>query len=546
MKVYQALAKAFMAEGASDVFGMTGEANISVVSAMQKMGGRIFLVRHEGAGLAMADGWARMAGRPGLVTTTGGPGCAQLSTTMIVASRARTPLVAFCGDTPWGNPEHAEHIDQQRFAATCEAGFVRITSPDVVFESVQKAFYRARAESRPVLLSMPVDVGHGELDDEEYVPSERLLNQGNVAPNPDVVAQAADILARARRVVIVVGRGAMRSGAGGAVRALAERTGALVATSLMAKNWLGDYEYQVGLSGLFATKTAIELFQDADCVLALGASLNVYTTEHGYLYPDAKYIQVDIAPHMMMGQGRPADLYLHSDARLGAEALLDALGPDAALGYHTEEVRTLISGNWDDDKAYPQTPGTIDPRDAVRTLDAAIPPSIGMVLGGGQQNHFGIMLANRQRDWLLPNLHFGCIGQGLTTALGAIIAMGKPAYLMEGDAGLLMHMAEFETAVRYQIPVLVAVFNDQGYAAEFHHYRYNDVNIDVTSIPTPDLGAVATAMGGRGALARTPAELEAAAAAFAADPTPTMIDVRINREVASIPNRRRYYGEEDA
>ena len=546
MKVYQALAKAFMAEGASDVFGMTGEANISVVSAMEKIGGRIFLVRHEGAGLAMADGWARMAGRPGLVTTTGGPGCAQLSTTMIVASRARTPLVAFCGDTPWGNPEHAEHIDQQRFAATCEAGFVRITSPDVVFESVQKAFYRARAESRPVLLSMPVDVGHGELDDEEYVPSEHLLNQGNVAPNPDMVAQAADVLAQARRVVIIVGRGAMRSGAGDAILALAERTGALVATSLMAKNWLGDYQYQVGLSGLFATKTAIELFQEADCVLAFGASLNVYTTEHGYLYPNAKYIQVDAAPHMMMGEGRPADFYLHSDARLGAEALLDALGTDATPGYHTDEVRTLISRNWDDDKVYPETPGTIDPRDAVRTLDAAIPPNIGMVLGGGQQNHFGIMLANRQRDWLLPNLHFGCIGQGLTTALGAVIAMGKPAYLMEGDAGLLMHMAEFETAVRYRIPVLVAVFNDQGYAAEFHHYRYNDVNIDVTSIPTPDLGAVATAMGGRGALVRSAAELESAAAAFAAEPAPTMIDVRINRQVASIPNRRRYYGEEDA
>jgi acetolactate synthase I/II/III large subunit len=546
VKVYQALAKAFMAEGASDIFGMTGEANIYMVSAMEGMGGRTFLVRHEGAGLAMADGWARMAGRPGLVTTTGGPGCAQLSTTMIVASRARTPLVAFCGDTPWGNPEHAEHIDQQRFAATCEAGFVRITSPDVAFESVQKAFYRARAESRPVLLSMPVDVNSGDLDDEDYVPSEQLLNQGAVVPNPEIVAKAADIVGNAERVVILVGRGAMRSGARDAILALAERTGAIVATSLMAKNWLGDYEYQVGLSGLFATKTAIELFQEADSVLAFGASLNVYTTEHGYLYPKAKYIQVDTAPHLMMGHGRSADCYLHSDARLGAQAILDALGPGASIGYHTEDVRSRLATNWVDDKKYPQTPGTIDPRDAVRTLDVAMPPHVGMVLGGGQQNHFGIMLANRQRDWVLPNLHFGCIGQGLTTAMGAIVAMGhKPAYLMEGDAGLLMHLAEFETAVRYRIPILAAVFNDEGYAAEFHHYRYNDVDIDVTAVSTPDLGAVATAMGGRGALVRTPAELEAAARAFAGDPTPTMIDVRINREVASVPNRRRYYGEED-
>jgi thiamine pyrophosphate-dependent acetolactate synthase large subunit-like protein len=156
------------------------------------------------------------------------------------------------------------------------------------------------------------------------------------------------------------------------------------------------------------------------------------------------------------------------------------------------------------------------------------------------------MLANRQRSWLLPNLHFGCIGQGLTTAMGAVIAQGNsPAFLMEGDAGLMMHLAEFETAVRYRIPVMVAVFNDGGYAAEYHHYRYNDVNIGVTAISTPDLGAVGVALGGRGSLVRTPAELEQAAKEFAADPVPTLVDVRIARDVASIPNRRRYYGEED-
>jgi acetolactate synthase-1/2/3 large subunit len=548
VKVYNALAKAFAAEGVTDVFGMTGEANIYVVSALEKLGTRTYLVRHEGAGLAMADGWSRMAGRPGLVTTTGGPGCAQLSTTMIVASRARTPLVAFCGDTPSGNPDHAEHIDQKRFAETCEAGFVHLSSPELAFESVQKAFYQARLQSRPVLLSMPVEVNNQEVEDEDYVPSERLWAQDPVAPNPATIARAAELIADSDKVVIVVGRGAMSNGAETAIRELADRAGAIIATSLMAKNWLGEYPYQVGISGLFATKTAIELFQEADCVVAVGASLNIYTTEHGYLYPKAKIIHVDHASHLLMGDGRPADIYLHSDARLGVEALTNALDghQPSSTSYHTAEVRTRLGANWDDDKEFPPVAGTIDPRDAVRTLDAALPPSVGMVLGGGQQNHFGIMLANRQREWLLPNLHFGCIGQGITTAIGASIAKGfAPTYLMDGDAGLMMHLAEFETAVRYRVPLLVAVFNDQGYAAEFHHYRYNDVNIDVTAVSTPDLGAVGTAMGGRGALVRTPDELARAAREFAADPVPTMIDVRINREVASIPNRRRYYGEDD-
>jgi acetolactate synthase-1/2/3 large subunit len=547
VKTYQAMARAFEAEGITDIFGMTGEANIYIISELQKRGTNMYQVRHEGAGLAMADGWARMKGQPGLVTTTGGPGCAQLSTTMLVASRARTPLVAFCGDTPWGDDEHTEHIDQERFAATCEAGFVRITSPEVAYASVQKAFYKARMESRPVLLSYPVDVNQGEIDDDEvYVPSSALIDTVPVAPNPDAAKRAAEAIGSAQRVVIVVGRGAMRSGASAEVLELANRTGALVATSLMAKNWLGDYEYHVGISGLFATRNATELFQHADCVIAVGASMNRYTTEYGYLYPNAKFVQVDTARHIVMGDGRSPDCYLHADAKLGLRAIIDELGNDENIGFHTEETRGLIGTALVDEREYDVPPGTIDPREAVRVLDESMPAEIGMVLGGGQQNHFGIMLANKQRSWMLPNLHFGCIGQGLTTAMGAIIAQGKsPAYLMEGDAGLMMHLAEFETAVRYNVPVMVAVLNDEGYAAEYHHYRYNDVNIDVTAISTPDLGAVGVALGGRGTIVRTAAELEAVSKEFAANPAPTLVDVRIARDVASIPNRRRYYGEED-
>src|SRR5215470_18413183 len=115
MKVYHAIANAFEAEGVTDIFGMTGEANIYLISELEKRGSRMYQVRHEGAGLAMADGWARMTGNPGVCTTTGGPGAAQLATTMIVASRARTPLVAFCGDTPTGDEENAQWLDQKSY-----------------------------------------------------------------------------------------------------------------------------------------------------------------------------------------------------------------------------------------------------------------------------------------------------------------------------------------------------------------------------------------------------------------------------------------------
>jgi len=97
----------------------------------------------------------------------------------------------------------------------------------------------------------------------------------------------------------------MWSGAGDAVLKLAERVGALIATTLMAKNWLSDAEYHAGISGFYGTRTALELFQEADCVIGIGASLNRYTTEHGYLYPNARYVHVDVRPHILMDAGAP-------------------------------------------------------------------------------------------------------------------------------------------------------------------------------------------------------------------------------------------------
>ena len=85
------------------------------------------------------------------------------------------------------------------------------------------------------------------------------------------------------------------------------------------KGWLGESEYQVGISGLYATRTAIDLFADADCVIGVGASLNHYTLEGGYIFPNAQYVQIDVQPSIVMGNGKRADYYFQGDARLTVE-----------------------------------------------------------------------------------------------------------------------------------------------------------------------------------------------------------------------------------
>ncbi len=176
MKVYQRLANAFMAEGATHVFGLMGDGNMYWMHELDKLGVKLLEVRHEGAGLGMADGWARTTHTPGIATATCGPGVSQLATALVTASRAESPLVAFVGEHPTNDEEYNQRLDQARFAAGCETGFVRVATPDGVDDAVRKAFYLARLESRPIMLSAPMDIQQMEFDDDEpYRPSTTLL-----------------------------------------------------------------------------------------------------------------------------------------------------------------------------------------------------------------------------------------------------------------------------------------------------------------------------------------------------------------------------------
>ncbi|NED36027.1 thiamine pyrophosphate-binding protein [Streptomyces sp. SID8499] len=551
MKVYEAMAEAFVREGTRDVFGMMGDANMHWMNALAQRGVRLFEVRHEGSGLGMADGWARAAGQPGVITTTSGPGVSQLATSMIVAARARTPLVAFCGETAWGDKAAAQYLDQGRFAAAIECAYLHLDRADQAQEVVQRAFHLARTESRPVMISAPMDIQTHEFDDAPdmpYVPSTQLIDRQRPLPDPERITRAADIVGAGKRVVIIAGRGARQADAGEGVLRLQERTGALLATTLQAKNWLrGRTEHHVGISGLFGNRVAMELLQEADCVIAVGASLNHYTTEAGYLFPEAKYVQIDTAEHLVMGNGAAADVYVRADAVTALDALERELARRNVRieGFHTAEVRRRLSAPLVDPADFVREPGRIDPREAITVLDEELPGEIDLVLGSGHQTDFGTMLFQRSREIVSNYGMFGAIGQAPMLTIGKIVADGgRPSFVVEGDASFLMHLPEFETACRYGLPLLAVVMNDEGLGAEYHKSAAKGLDPELAVIPTPELGAVAVTLGGAGATVRTTDELRSALAEFVREPRPTVIDVRISRKVLSPPYRRLWYGED--
>jgi acetolactate synthase I/II/III large subunit len=546
MKVYQRLAHAFKAEGVSAVFGIMGDANMYWYSELDKIGVQLLEVRHEGAGLGMADGWARATHNPGVASTTCGPGTSQLATALLVAARAESPLVAFCGEHPTSDDGYNQRLDQGRFAAACETGFVRLNSAESADDVVRKAFYLARLESRPIMLSAPMDLQQKNWDDDEaYQPSSTILPKRAVGPDAESLERALEIISAAKRPVIIAGRGARWSGAGDAIRKLAERTGALIATSLMAKTWLSSDPFHIGVSGLYATKTAIELLHDADVVIGVGASLNRYTTEHGYLYPNAKFVHLDTKPHVLMGNARSADCYVQTDAKLGVEAIEAALAKREfkQAGYRTAEVKKRLAGHYRDRTEFPIEDGKVDPREVVTTLDEVVPPSISLLTGSGASAGFSNILFTKERPLVMASHFFGCIGQMMPAAMGAVVASGnKPHVLVDGDASVMMHLAEFDTMVRYKMPLLIVVLNNEALGSEYYKLDVHKMDKQLSVIPTPDLGAVAQAFGGKGKLARTVEEVRSAAAEWVEKPCPMIIDARIERSVVTLPYRRIHYG----
>ena len=547
MKVYEAIAKAFIDEGTTTMFGMMGASNQHFINAMHKRGVNMINVRHEGPGLQMAEGWALATGRPGVLTTTRGPAVTQFATTMVVASRAHTPLVVFVGDTPRGDDLHHHRFDEAKFAEAIECGFIRVGTAGAAYNAVQKAFYFAKLESRPFMVSAPLDVQRAKFpldDDEEYIPSGTLLTCEPLYPHPNPIKKAAEIIAKSRKPVIIAGRGAMRSGAQDAVRKLAARIGALVGTSLVAMNWPFDgCEYYVGMSGFYSSKVAIELLQDADCVIGVGASLNEHTTAHGYLFPEAKFIQIDTAGQVLIAGNRPADVYIRADARLGLEVLDQVLEQRSFVqtGWRTPEVKAKIEAPPVDPTVYDIAPGTVDPREAVKVLNESLPASFGLVIAGSHGMGFSIEgFRGKFRPFTFISKGFLGMMKGITTGIGATVATGIPTVAMDGDASVMMNIPEFDTAVRYKLPLLLCILNDEALGSELHHAKLHldELDPELCRIPSPNFAAVAVGFGGRGHLIRSIDELRAACAEFIADPSPTLLDIRIDSQVQSIPTRR--------
>ena len=336
-KLYEALAEAFLAEGVDTQFVLMGDGNMHWSTAFAKLPGvHTVHVRHEHCTVAAATAYNVATGKVAVASVTCGPGVTQLMTALPAAVRARLPMVVFAGESPINAKFYNQYIDQAPLVTATGAHYIAAHSVPRMMDYVREAFHIAKYERQPVVLGIPYDLQKVEhMANQPYETSAMYQPKvGRMHPDPEVVAEAVERLAAAKRPIVLGGRGVLWSGARDAVIKLADRCGALLSNTLPARGLFHDHPFGLGTTGSYFTSLGREMYESADVVLAVGTSLSYYVGG-GHYFAQACKIQLDDSPRGLRDGQKAADIYVRSDALIGIEAILAGLDKKLGVGKPT-------------------------------------------------------------------------------------------------------------------------------------------------------------------------------------------------------------------
>ena len=512
--VAEVLAKDLAALGARRCFGLLGTANFKISHGLVQAGVELISARHEGNAASMGDAYAKATGELTLVSVHSGPGLTNAITGIAEAAKSRTPLLVLAGDVPTGNVKSNFYFDQTELVRSVGAVSERTYTPQSARSDLLRAVTRAMRDRQTVVLSLPLDVQDAKMNGAN-APLELTPMPGRLQPDPKDVRRLAEAISRAKRPLILAGRGAVLSDAEEVLVTLADHLGALLATSICGHGLFADNPWSVGISGGFSSPVADELISESDFILGFGVSLTQWTTKKGKLIArGATVAQIDIeAPKL--GYQMPVQFALLGDAKATAEASLAELKKNGAaqLGRRNDRTRERIRAGDNHHSPYPDESSAryIDPRTLSKALDDILPKDRVVASDSG---HFCGWVPRYLR---VPNAKASClshsfqsVGLGLASAIGLAVANpGKLAVLGAGDGGFMMSIADLETAIRLGLRMCILVYNDSSYAAEVHFFRRQGYSIDIVQFPETDFAAIARGYGARAATVRTLADLDA-------------------------------------
>jgi acetolactate synthase-1/2/3 large subunit len=479
--------------GAGVAFGLPGIHALAIWDGLRESSVRYLGFRTElNAGFA-ADGYARASGRPAPLLLSTGPGALNSLTAIMEASSAHVPVVAIASQIPTdligrGRGYLHELRDQAASFAPLVKWTARAGSADEIPELFSAAWRRAQTPpSGPVFLEIPVDLLTGETD----LPAvDELDGIPETPPVPDVI-EAVEILRAAVRPVIWAGGGVLRSGAWDEIRELAERLGALVATTYMGKGAFPE-DHPLALGSACDEAAFQETIAAADVLLCIGTELGAETTGQYSLRPSGRILQIDADPNRI-GATYPA-LGLVGDAKAILVTILERLPPTEAgegrsqagdaKAVHGRIARGLDEQGRELERGLLTAIREALPRDAVGAWDMTI-------LAYWAGAHFPAL---EPRRFLYP-LGSGTLGYAWPASLGAAAATGGPTVAVVGDGGFLYGVAELASARQNGLDVTLLLVDDGGYGILREYQRDAFGETFAVDLAQPDFAALLEAFG---------------------------------------------------
>ncbi len=549
----QSLVRALEEVGAEVIFGIPGGAILPAYDPLfdsTKL--RHILVRHEqGAGHA-AEGYAQASGKVGVCLATSGPGATNLVTPISDAYMDSVPMVAITGQV--GRP----FIGTDAFQ---EADICGITLPItkhnfLVQEArdiprvIAEAFHLASTgRPGPVLVDLPKDV-LTEQTAFEWPGSVELSGYRPVTqPDPEQVREAARLISHARRPVLYVGGGVLKSHATKELRELAELTGAPVVTTLMARGAFPDSNPQhLGMPGMHGSVAAVTALQKADLLVALGARFDDRVTGRLATFaPQAAVIHADIDP-AEIGKRRRVDVPLLGDLVETLSELVPAVRERYAAGHRAKLT------NWWRQLDYWRTTypvgyeepsdGTLAPQYVIERLGQIAGPETIFAAGVGQHQMWAAQFIKYEQPYTWLNSGgAGTMGYAVPAAMGAKVA--RPAALVwaiDGDGCFQMTNQELATCAIEGISIKVAVINNgnlgmvRQWQTLFYQQRYSQTELGTHKHRIPDFVKLAEALGCAGLRCETAGEVDATIdKAMAINDVPVVVDFTVGADAMVWP-----------
>jgi acetolactate synthase-1/2/3 large subunit len=545
LKGTQILMKVLHEEGVDTIFGFPGGAVIDIYDQLLKTDIRHVLVRHEQGAVHAADGYARASGRVGVCLVTSGPGATNTVSGIASAYMDSSPIVVLTGQVPThliGNDAFQE-VDIVGITRPCTKHNYQVTHIEDLAYTLKEAFYLARSgRPGPILVDLPKDVMQATTDYKAVKDLQIRTYNPTYEPNMKQLPKVVELIKEAQRPVVFAGGGITLSGAFEELATFARKIQAPVTTTLMG---LGTFPATdplwLGMIGMHGTYRANMASGECDLLISIGVRFDDRVTGRPDTFaPKAKIVHIDIDPTSIR-KNIPVTIPIVGDCKITLQSLNRLLDENGLgeLGGKRQRWLSLIE-EWKETKpfAYEQK-DVIKPQFVVEKLYELTGGAAIITTEVGQNQMWAAQYYHFDRpNRFITSGGLGCMGFGLPAAIGAQIAHPESLVVdIAGNGSIQMNIQEMATAVQYNLPVKIAILNNQylGMVRQWQEFFYERRYACTAMEHEPDFVKLAEAYGAVGLRATRPEEVESVLNEGLSISRPVIMDFVVEKEECVYP-----------